>query len=641
MNDSFSLALTRRIKTAGLLCFIVAMILQWRLFDLQVVHHQALAASGKISAQRNIVWKPDRGVILDRNQRLLVWNKEKESVVALPAKIEDPALAARALAPLLAVSEETLLRRMKMDRDEVSLRRRVDPQVTRSIRALGIQGIDFRPEPHRQYLKGPLAGQVVGYVDIDNKGQGGIERSEEMLLAPKEIEVRARAYGDKKAILDLDYMREVPLRGADVVLALDETIQWISETALNKMCIEQEAKGGVAIVMDVQTGAVLAMANYPEFAPERVGDYATKGEFSRAKNQCITNLYEPGSTIKPFVVAAGLDCGAVDTDTIIDCEGGKRWIAPKYRRTPIKDEHRMGRVDVGEVLVHSSNIGVGKIAEKIVNLDPEEPNRKRLFDYLEAFKLTGKTGIDLPAETPMILRPWDRWNLNDLLVVSFGTGPIMVSPIGLATAYSILANGGREVSPHIVQGYLNSRDRILFPARKSPGRQVVNEVDARTVCDTLVEVVERGTGKKALSDWYHVGGKTGTAKKVVNGSYSDSLRVLSFAGFAPADPPLISVVVMIDEPKKARFGGQVGAPVFREIVEQTLAYMHVPPDLSPSESKNRKQFRHSIEEVEEIEADNYEESVPLEIAETSHELVADALQPIEPPDSRADGRELP
>ncbi|NUN98624.1 MAG: penicillin-binding protein 2, partial [Candidatus Omnitrophica bacterium] len=439
---------------------------------------------------------------------------------------------------------------------------------------------DFRKEPNRHYVKGQLAGQVLGFVNIDNQGQAGIEKAEESHLAGKEIQVHARRYNDKKVILDLDYMREVPLRGADVVLTIDETIQWIAERALGELCTEQNAKAGMAIVIEPNTGEVLALANYPFFDPERLGEYAASGEMERAKNQCITNIYEPGSTMKPFVVAAGLDCGAIAPDSIIDCEGGRRHLPPGLRSKPILDEHAMGRVPVTEVLVFSSNVGAGKIAEKIVNLDPESPSKTRFVDYLHAFGFGTRTGIELPGETKGLLTGWERWNLNDLLVTAFGTGPVMISPVGLAAAYCILANGGREVQPHVVKGYLANRNSNLYPTQVGTGRAVVNRESARLVREMLVQVVERGTGTRAKSDWYKVGGKTGTAKKVVNRVYSASHRALSFAGFAPADPPRIVVVVVIDEPDELRFGGLAAAPVFRKIVDETLAYLHVTPDFS-------------------------------------------------------------
>lgn len=602
MNEPYGLMIGQRIKMASLFCLVVVSALMWRLFDLQVIRHQALADAGRIESKRNITWKPDRGVILDRNMRLLVWNAERETLVAHPAKIKDPTGTAEVLSPILGIPSDTLAKRMSLNMDEVALKRRMPRELAARVSQLGIKGLDLTTEGARHYLKGELAGQVLGHVDIDNKGQTGVEKAEEECLIGKTIKVPARRMGDRKAILDYDFTREVPLRGADVVLTLDETIQWISEKALYAMCEAQQCKAGMAIVMEPDSGEILGMANFPSFRADQVGEYAQSGQMERAKNHCIANLYEPGSTFKPFVVAAGLDCGAIKADTIIDCENGRRYLAAKYRNKPIVDEHPMGRVPVSEVLVHSSNVGVGKIAEMIEHFDPQSPSKKRLHDYLTAFGFGGKSGIDLPGETPMVLTPWNKWNLNDMLVVSFGTGPVMISPIGLARAYCVLANGGMQVFPHVVKGHVVSRNEDLYPAHRSKPVRVISEEASRLVCNMLVDTIERGTGKKkARSDWYKAGGKTGTAKKVVNGSYSMTHRVLSFAGFAPAEHPRIVVVVMIDEPESLRFGAEAAAPVFHQIVDETLAYMHVAPDfLVPQPSPKKKSQKGAPSRVERI-----------------------------------------
>lgn len=596
MNETFSQVIRQRIMKTALCILVAVVVLQWRLYDLQVVQHQVLAEAGRIESVRNITWKPDRGVILDRNMRLLVWNSERENLVAHPAKVKEANQTAQDLAVKLGMAADEIAKRLSFQRDEVLLKRDITNSQAESIRNLNLQGIDFTKEPDRHYLKGRLASQLIGYVNIDNKGVAGIENSENERLAGKVIKVNARRLGDRKAILDFDYMREVPLRGADVVLTIDETIQWMSEKALGQMCETYNAKSGMAVVMEPHTGEILAMANYPFFEADHLIDYYSSGQRDRDKNHCITSRFEPGSTIKPFVVAAGLDSGAIQIDSIIDCERGTRYLPPRIRPIPIRDEHRMGQVPVSEVLVFSSNIGVGKIAEAMEHLNPEHPSRETFYNYLKAFGFGDKTGIDLPGEIGMVLKDWKSWNLNDMLVVAFGTGPIMVSSIGLASAYCVLANGGIHVTPHIIKGYVSSRNGDLFPSRPKRGKRVIKEEVAQQVREMLVDVCERGTGKLyARSNWYKVGGKTGTAKKVINKAYSQSHRVLSFAGFAPAEKPAIVVVVMIDEPEKLRFGATAAAPVFREIVENTLPYLHVPPDfLEPRLDKKYKRNQKTI-----------------------------------------------
>lgn len=369
-------------------------------------------------------------------------------------------------------------------------------------------------------------------------------------------------------------MREVSVRAADVILTLDETIQWRCEQILFEECEKSSAKAGMVVVMDPGNGEILSLANYPPFDPGKKGEYAKRGEMSRARNNCITSVYEPGSTMKPIIAAIGLDSGAITSDSQIDCENGARW-GVRGRRLPITDEHSMGIVSVTEVLVHSSNIGIGKVAERIV----EHTSKGFLSDRLHAFGVAGRSGIDLPGESPCVLRSWENWKQNDLLVLAFGNGPVMVHALGLAKAYSVLVNGGWDVTPHIIRGYVGSRNQKEYINElDSPTRLIHQDVSDR-IRKILGEVVVRGTGKKARSDWYTTGGKTGTSKKVVGKVYSQDHRVLSFIGFSPVENPEIVVAVALDEPQGYRFGGQIAAPIFKRIVEETLPYLHVPPDL--------------------------------------------------------------
>ena len=601
MNEISRQGDNRRLKWAALLCVAAALGLEARLFQLQILHHkQGGDVAGKITT-KNFSLRADRGLIVDRNLRKMVSNAHFETLVAHPKEVRDAAALARTLAPILEVSAPTLESRLTAKREQRALRRRLPAEALYSLRALapaanrddpkigesprspqgleplGVEGLALLREPTRNYLKGELAGQVLGFVDVDNVGRAGIEKIAEAKLQGTTVTLQARRYGDRRSILEADYTRTVPMRGADVVLTLDETIQWIAERALYSHCREREAKGGMAVVMNPGNGEILAMANYPAFDPAKVGEYDARGEMERARNRCLSDLFEPGSTMKPFIVAAGLECGAIAPDTVIDCENGIRHL-PRIRPKPIRDEHPVGRVPVGDVLVHSSNIGAGKIAERIVNLDSEKPSYKRLFDRLSAFGLGDRTGLDLPGESPMVFRPsWREWTHSDLLVLAFGTGPVMVTAVGLARAYSALVNGGFRVQPHIIKGYVGNRDGRFYENKTEEKVRVLGEETSRVLRDMLVQVVERGHSK-AKCDWYRVGGKTGTSKKVVNGQYSPDHRLLSFAGFAPREDPRVVVVVMMDEPQGVRFGNEAAAPVFRQIVEETLAYLHVPPN---------------------------------------------------------------
>ena len=600
-----------RLKVAAVLGLLVAAAVEARLFDLQILRFSGEAEGSKRGISRSFTWTASRGLILDRNGRRLVANTEFETLVAHPLEIGDSTEVAQTLAPILGVPTESIERRLRHEaRDggksqaknlQKAVRRCLSAEAVRELRdlksgrgepesnadpqpgshprleSLAVEGLALLKEPDRYYLKRELAGQLIGWVDIDNVGCAGIEKAVDSKLKGTTTVVEVRRYGDRRFILESDYTKIVPLRGADVMLALDETVQWLSERALFAHCASCEAKAGMAIVMEPHTGEILAMANYPSFDPEKVGEYASNGQMERAKNHCVTDLFEPGSTMKPFIVAAGLESGAITLDTRVDCENGVRYL-PRYRSKPIRDVHPMGIASVTDVLVQSSNIGIGKIAEKILQLESETSGRKRLYDYLVAFGFGRKTEVELPGEMTSLLRPsWEEWNLNDVLVLAFGTGPVMVTPVSLARAYCLLANGGVRVTPQIVKGFIGNRDGSFYSKKSPGGERVLSETTVGIVRRMLVRVVE-SKSSRARSEWYSAGGKTGTAKKVVEGQYSEDHKLLSFVGFAPAADPRVVVAVMLDEPKGFRFGNEAAAPIFRQIVEDVLTYLHVPPD---------------------------------------------------------------
>jgi cell division protein FtsI (penicillin-binding protein 3) len=581
-----------RLRVAALLSILTASVLAGRLFQLQIVEGEGLESGDRITS-KTFSWTPSRGLILDRNGRKLVANTEFETLVAEPHRIGNPGRLASELGPLLGISEDTLLARLSSGQKEQAIKRKLPALAARDLRRFiqvsengsspvqhptPVTGLKLVREPYRNYLKGSLAGQVIGHVDIDNVGQNGIERFAGKQLEGKKVNLQVRRYGERRAILESDYTRMFPIRGADVVLTLDETIQWIAEKALAEMCEESQAKGGMAIVMKPGNGEILAMANYPFFDPQEVGQYAAAGEMERAKNRSIVDTFEPGSTMKPFIVAAGLECGVIASDTPIDCENGRRYLPASIRSKPIVDEHPMGVVPVTDVLIHSSNIGAGKIAEMIVSLGVEEPDRKKLYDYLTSYGFGEKTQIDLPGEALPVLRRWEGWNRGDLLVLAFGTGPVTVTPISLARSYCLFANGGYLVTPHVIKGLIGNRDGRFYANQNTDRVLVMSPETSQEVQEILVQVVEKNPHSNARSDWYRVGGKTGTAKKVVDGHYSSDHKLLSFAGFAPYPNPEIVVVAMIDEPQGITYGNQAGAPVFRQIVDDTLAYLHTAPD---------------------------------------------------------------
>ncbi|MCA9425917.1 MAG: penicillin-binding protein 2 [Candidatus Omnitrophica bacterium] len=611
-----------RTRLAAIFSILAVALILYRLFDLQVAEPVVEPEVSEQRLTREMPWVPRRGLILDRNHRQLVRNDDRVTLKVELHRIQDRVAIAKALAPILERDsslgfQEILKEIPKEAKDfkpgtygEKNLVRHLSPSAVEALKdlkipnlekqearfvqeakgeiwryRLSVPGLVLTGFPDRTYLKRQLAGQVLGFVDGENRGQCGIEMAENKQLIAKPIRIQARRYGDSRSILESDYTRGVPMRGADVVLTLDETIQWYAERALFDQCRELQAKTGIAIVVEPFNGNVLAMANYPPFEASKKGLYGTLQQNEHhSKNHAITDLFEPGSTLKPFIVAAGLDSGVITEESTFNLENGVRYIPGRSK--PIKDVHPVkGMANVSEILVHSSNIGVGKIAEVIIGPRPTMPDRKILYDYLRGFGFGGRTGIILPGETPMYFRPANPadWKYTEIMTLAFGTGPIMVSPIGLAQAYCCLANGGIRKQPRIVDGYIGNRDGKFYSDPVASGERVVSQEVADSVRHMLRDVVE-SENSQAKSEWYDVGGKTGTALKWKVDHYSKDHRLLSFAGVAPIDEPKLVAVVMIDEPTGVKYGNQAAAPVFRRIVEDTLAYLHVRPDRVPEQT---------------------------------------------------------
>lgn len=625
MANSALESLSFRTRLAGFFTVLVVIAILARLIDLQLLSPTVDAEVSEKKATREMPWKPRRGLILDRNHRELVRNEERVHLRVEVQLVPDRFALAKAIAPVLlreaSMDYDAILKVLTMDsRDlepkkyrEVFLLNNLSPTLVETLRefqpeGVAKQGSRYVPEkpnevwrfrtpisglvlvgvPTRNYLKKELAAQVIGFVNTENVGSMGIEKFEDEQLLAEPVKIQGIRYGDWRTIIQKDYTRGVPHRGADVVLTLDETIQWMTERALYEQCEKYLARVGVAIVMDPFNGDILAMANYPAFEADRKGAYGSVEENNlRGSNHAITALFEPGSTFKPFIVAAGLDLGVITEESQFDLEGGRRYV--RGRSKPITDVHPVrGYADVGKILIYSSNIGVGKIAEEIVGRESLQ-DRPVLHNYLKAFGFGSRTGVTLPGETSMYFNPRDpmKWSRLDILPLAFGAGPVMVSPIGLASAYCILANGGIRVPPRIIDGIAGSLDGKYYPNPIPSGERVIKQEAADSVRGLLRKVVEH-ENSKAKSEWYNVGGKTGTALKLVNGAYSEQHRLLSFAGIAPVDDPKLVAVVMIDEAKRQDpndkrrlFGNEVAAPVFKRIVEDVLAYMNVPPDCVP------------------------------------------------------------
>ncbi len=529
---------------------------------LQVVRAPDMLEQARAQQERTITLDPPRGAIVDRHGKELAVSLDVDSVFAEPGRIADPGAAARRLAPILDLKVAELRTRLDSDRQFVWIKRKIMPDLKRRVEALEIKGIGFMRESRRFYPKATLAAHVLGACGVDSQGLAGLEFAYDKVVqgTPGQI----LALRDGRGGLVLDRQRRDAKPGAGLVLTIDEVVQHLVERELEVARRATSATGASAVVIDPQTGEVLALASLPAFDPNR---YGSASESAR-RNRALTDFYEPGSTFKMVTAAAALDRGRVHPNEVIWCENGSIVVA-KHRF----DEDRLpfGNLTFTEVLAKSSNVGTIKVARR---LKPSE-----FIDTIRAFGFGRRSGIDLPGESPGILRDLEDWSGLSQASISLGQ-EIGVTTVQLASMTAAIANDGRWMPPHVVRTTLEPDGRAAAMPDAPQGHQVITERTARTLRRMLQEVTIEGTGRAAAIPGYSVGGKTGTAQKVdATGHYARGKYVSWFAGFVPASRPALAIVVMVDEPQGAKFhGGDVSAPVFARIAEPVLKYLGVPPD---------------------------------------------------------------
>lgn len=556
-----------------ILCALVAAwscVVVVRLYSLQVLNHEEYAAKAERQQQRVVRIDPPRGTIYDARGRQLAVSVEVGSLFAVPRDIEDPEAVARVLAPLLATKPAQLVERLQGDGEFAWVARKLDPPVAEAIEALDLKGLHFLREYKRYYPMGELAGAVLGFVGLDNDGLAGVEFAYDSRVAGKR--------GERTVLRDARRSTSAPptlpsasaLPGEDLYLTLDATIQHIAEGALARAVTEHRANSGSVVVMDPRTGAVRALASFPGFDPNRFAAYSKK----QRRNRPVQDAFEPGSTFKVVPFAAALDANLIDPNDVVDCEMG----GITLDSTRIRDHKPFGRLTFREVLAYSSNVGTIKAALRLP--------REQLHQAIVGFGFGRETGIDLPGESPGILRPAERWTPLEPAYLSFGQG-LAATPLQMANAFAAIANGGRLLEPYIVEA--TGRAGVKAPLRDGP-RELGRPLSSSTALqlERMLEGVvssPRGTGKEAAVPGYSVAGKTGTAQTAEPGSgYSPDRRVPSFIGFAPARDPLLVVLVVLDSPRAGLTGGgSVAAPVFSEIMNRTLLYLGVPPESREAE----------------------------------------------------------
>jgi cell division protein FtsI (penicillin-binding protein 3) len=532
----------------------------FRLVTLQVLQAEELTVKAARQHQKTVSLEGTRGTIMDRHGKVLAMNMEVPSVFGVPTALESPVKTARNLSPLLHVRADELERKLRQDRGFVWLARKLDPEQGRQLEQMSMDGIGVVMEGRRFYPKGPLLSHVLGFAGLDGEGLEGIERRYEgQLRGEKRVVVLQRdALG--RTVFPKGLAEQSPAPGHNLVLTVDEVIQYITEKELDDAVTRTHAKSGTMIVLDPQTGALLALAVSPRFDPNAVAAIGP----DRWRNRALTDIYEPGSTMKTIVAAAAIEERVMKPNTMVFAENGRMTVA----NTVIHDHEKLGWLTFAQVIQKSSNIGAAKVGAALGDL--------RLYRYLQAFGFGQRTDIDLPGEASGLVKHPREWGRRSLASISMGQ-EIGVTPIQMVTAMAAIANGGALMKPYVVSEIQDAHGRVLRRILPHVKRRVVSPETARTVTAILEGVVTDGTGGKAAIPGFRVAGKTGTAQKVDprTGRYSATQFVGSFVGFVPADNPRLAMIVVIDEPHGEAWGGTVAAPVFRRVGEQVLNYLGV------------------------------------------------------------------
>ncbi|UMZ73252.1 penicillin-binding transpeptidase domain-containing protein [Natranaerofaba carboxydovora] len=546
-----------------------------RLGWLQLVRGEELHQQAWEQWNRSLPVSSPRGQILDRNGEVLVGSVTADSVIAIPNQIESKEATARELSRILELDYDEIMEKIEQDTSQVRLARTVSRSKAQHLRALAIPGIEITTESERYYPHGRLASQILGFVGVD-QGWGGLEFQYEDILAGKDGWMEFQADGTMRGDqLPHGVQRFIPPEdGSDLKTTIDLNIQYILERELERAMVQYEANQIMAMAMDPYTGEVLAMGAKPDYYP---GEYA---EFSSEKMNIpvINSTFEPGSTFKLVTLSASIEENKYNPDRGFHCDG-----SIDVAGTSIgcwSGGH--GSIDFLEVVYGSCNPGFVTLGQEI--------GKETLLRYINGFGFDTRTGIDLPGETTGLIFTEEQMGPTELATTSFGQG-VSVTPIQQAVAVSAMANGGNLVRPYIAEEYFeNEHSKELEDEAEELEegeniRQVISESASQQVKEIMEGVVEEGSGQNAFIEGYRIAGKTGTAQKVgPDGGYIPDEHIASFIGFGPVEDPEILIYVAVDNPAKGpAWGGQVAAPVFRNIMEDVIEYKEIPPSYLPEE----------------------------------------------------------
>jgi stage V sporulation protein D (sporulation-specific penicillin-binding protein) len=567
MPSPTNLALKRRLEGSFVLLMVLFFALAARLVWIQGMRQRHFSQLAESIHRRKLVLPPERGVITDRRMREIASTIESKTLFANPQVVPNKAEAAQRIAAIMGGDPQYYLNRLNREKTSTGrlvtftyLKRKADRNKVDRVLALKIPGIEAQAEPKRIYPSGPLAAHILGFVGIDGDGKDGIEGQWEKILRGRDGKLLTEVDAIGRPIPDTDAYYEPPVNGGTVQLTIDATIQEFAEAELRKIEEQFAPESACAIVVDIPTGEVLALANTPTFDPNQPG--ATPA--GNRKNRAIQDWYEPGSTFKTLAIAEALERGM---DGITANCGHSRAIGNHVISCAHGASH--GRVGLLDIERESCNLGAAAVGLKL--------GAKDLYAAIKRFGFFNKTGIELPSESWGNVGGWapEDWPNIKTANVAFGQG-VVVTPIEMLQMYAAIANDGVLVPPSILLS-VNGKPQ----QRQKPPRRVMRADAARKLCGFMEAVVaaKGGTGHNAKIPNFRVGGKTGTAQLVRNGRYVHGAYVGSFIGFLPVSRPRIAILAAVTWPTKGgTYGGTVAAPAFREIARQTMAYLHIPPD---------------------------------------------------------------
>ncbi len=529
------------------------------LIFIQIFRCEYLSNLAQRQHEHSMVLEPRRGTIYDRNMRALAINLPVYSVYAnarAMRQLHNEDDVVEKLSGILKVDPKQVRDKLDKDKYFVWIERKVPQEIYLRIRDLKLQGIGFIKESKRFYPNQTLASHLIGFAGMDNNGLDGLERDyDKYLKGQPGHAIILRDARSRELMFDKGFI--APVDGFNIVLTIDETIQFIAERALDRMYKKYNCKGASIIVMDPKTGEILAFANRPTYNLEEASKSTPESRTDRA----IVFTYEPGSVFKIVTASAALQEGVIKEGDMVNCEHGAYRVANHI----LHDHEPLGTITFRQVIELSSNIGTTKVAQR---LGPQ-----RVYNYAHHFRFGIKTGIDLPGEAQGILKPVRQWSKTSIGAVPIGQ-EVTVTPIQLMGAISAIANDGIYMRPFVVKCIKDGQGQTILQHIPQILDRVISKVTSKRVKAILKGVVDEGTGTKAAIPGVPAAGKTGTAQKVVSGIYSHSHFYATFAGFAPVENPRLATVVVFDDPHPAYYGGTVAAPVFSEVVGDSLKYLN-------------------------------------------------------------------